>query len=372
MAFSLNFEIEPLNRIKFPNLTFQAGNSVFELSSSNSDYNFFVDYKPIIDTEFDKKKFKLVLLSNCYLDAENDVFQVYETSLKKRIGWIFPIQILESNDNDYADNQFLNKYKFSAVKELLSRPATKTSIEEKSTYNISDLFHENIIILIVSLETLPEDYEFDLARYLPSLSNNGYYLWNKNNHEFYEEQNKIVVKTRGKKRIKIYPSTINLYDDDFLFDLYVNHLKSINHFLLKFHFLYQVIEYFIEKSFENEFNQVLKEYEESRMSKNDLKEKINHISRERTNIKSIVNNSTIRKKISVDFTRDCKLLLESFNNNPPNNIGDLIYDTRNLVVHRYREIIKNEQNLNLLKLITHELERVINNILTSYSSKQLV
>ena len=56
-------------------------------------------------------------------------------------------------------------------------------------------------------------------------------------------ENLLLAQKRGQKRITIQKSNLDISQNQFLSDLYNKHLKSINHFLLKFYFLYQVIEY---------------------------------------------------------------------------------------------------------------------------------
>lgn len=372
MAISLINDTVEGKRVEFPTVEFDTKESLFVLKSSDELYQFSVEYKPKIDQSFDSKEFDIFFFSNQYLNAENDVFEIYEKELDKRIGWVFPIQVLESNENDFCDNSYFNKYKYSTFKKLLFENPTKKNIYyEESIFHLTDFYHDNIIVFVLSKETIGDNV-FSIFSYLPSFSNFGYYVWNEEHHQFFAEQQSIALKKRGQKRITIQRSSLDISRNQFLVDLYNKHLKSINHFLLKFYFLYQVIEYLMEENFDGDFGFLVDEYRNGKLSKNDLKERINSITKERKSISSLFEKVKIEDELRIDFIRDCKLLLDNFYSSPPNEIGSLLYDTRNLVVHRYREIMKEDKNIRILELITHQLELIINDLIISYNPQHSV
>lgn len=371
MAISLTTELSKETIIEFPLVEFDEKHSSFILKSRDQKNIFSIDYIPHIEKEFEEKEFKIFFFSNQYLNAENDVFEVHEKELEKRIGWIFPIQVLESNENDFSDNEFLNKYKYPVFNKLLKGSNTKTpSFSGGNNYRLTDFYDDDIIVFVISTETIPEEYGIDVLNYLPCFANHGYYPWNKDHHQYFPQRRILALKNRGLKKIKIQKSKFDISQNQFLEDLYRIHLKSINHFLLKFYFLYQVIEYLMEENFDTDFTSLVEEYKNSRLSKNDLKEKINSITRERGSISSLFEKAKVPDAILIDFKRDAKALLENYYSKPPENLGDLIYDTRNLVVHRYREIMKKKENIDLFDLVTHELEIIINELIISYSPQE--
>lgn len=373
MAITLNSELTNNSVITFPNIEFDAGHSTFILKTQDEKSEILVEYAPNIDREFEEKLFDIHFFSNQYLNAENDVFEVCEKEIGKRIGWIFPIQVLDSNENDFADNKFLNKYKFPVFTQLLKLGnLIKPEFNGNNNYRITDFFNEDIIVFVVSVETLPEGVQLNILNYLPCFANFGYYPWNNDHHQHFDQQQSLALKKRGDKKINIRKSSLDISQNQFLTDLYNIHLKSINHFLLKFYFLYQVIEFLMEENFNTDFYTLVDEYNKNHLSKNDLKEKINSITRERGSISSLFEKATIPPSIETDFKRDCKALLENYYSKTPESLCDLIYDTRNLVVHRYREIIKKDENVDLLDLITHELEVIINELIISYSPQKWV
>jgi hypothetical protein len=73
-------------------------------------------------------------------------------------------------------------------------------------------------------------------------------------------------------------------------------------------------------------------------------------------------SGTIEYNVKVDIERTLKDFLRNFNLNEKSHIGDLIYDTRNIITHNYREI--KEDNIKLLKEITYYFEIIVNCIIT--------
>jgi hypothetical protein len=370
MAVFLRKELSPDSRITFDSIEFIEEESVFVLEARDDSFKINVEYIPKVEREFENKNFTTFLLSNAYLNAENDVFEIFEKELNTRIGWLFPIQVLESNENDFSDNEYLNKYKFPATIQLLSiTEQTKLpTLNTDRIYSITDFYHDNICIFVLCNDALPNEFEFKIQDYLPSLSNYGYYKWNSDLPHLFEEKEPLVLSYRGKKKLKFQRSNSKISDNEFLVSLYEDHLISIDHFLIKFIFLYQVVEYLMDENFNLEFTRLIKEYENEEITKNDLKEQINEIAKERGNIGLMLQKTQIDNELENNFKRDATDFLSSFKKNIKPDLGNLIYDVRNLVTHNYREIIKSENNIRLLDLITQQFEFIINDMLITYQN----
>ena len=91
----------------------------FKVSDKESLNSILVEYQPILDDEYSYANFELVLFENNYLNAENDVFQIFDKLAKTRLGWIFPLSNLEGSESDFYNNEHLNKYKYVAFQLLL-------------------------------------------------------------------------------------------------------------------------------------------------------------------------------------------------------------------------------------------------------------
>lgn len=92
--------------------------NIFEIKDAED--NLICEYYPELklDAEYNPQEFECHLLKNDREDySENSIFQVYAS--KKRIGWIFPIQALMSEQHDYVENRFFLKYAYVACYWLL-------------------------------------------------------------------------------------------------------------------------------------------------------------------------------------------------------------------------------------------------------------
>lgn len=355
--------------LDFDTLNFIEEEKIFKLSSASKHEIINVAFPfQDVDRSFEDKDMQVFFFHNNYLQAENDVFQVFINDC--RIGWIFPIQSILSEENNFADNPYFNKYKYATYKEILKNNYSHKRIIpfNENVYNLSDFFSEDIIILCISTETLREN--FSVENFLPSFCNYGYYLHNDNPFIYCENNNKksLISEYKGKDKIKIISSKINIEEHYFIKNLYTSHLKRIDDTTLKFFLLYQVIEYLIEKEFNIKFDKALEDYTNSKMDKNNFREKINDYSKERNLIRSFTNDFPLPDKLKTDLSRDLKLLLnELIINYEKEDIGDLIYDLRNILIHRYRDIdILEPDKFNLFDLVTHQIELAINHYLINY------
>lgn len=342
----------------------------FKLSDKENETSLLFEYLPSLIKDYSINDFEVTLFENQYLNAENDVFQVYEKLRKYRLGWMFPLSILESNENNFADNIHLNRYKFVAFQILLL--AKGDSIDVKpSGFNLqlTDIYGVNTFVLILSNSNTSQIEDFSVKDYIPSLSKFGYYF--RNGHPYsavLKPKSDFCLKYRGKERIDVFKSENKIFDDRYFTDLFDKHLKNLDHHLVRFHLLYQVIEYMLTERFDAVFVELINNYNNSDLSKNDLIESINDLRRERGNVRAIIEcvKKTPTDFDTIDLERDCTILLESHDKKVKNTLGDLIYDTRNLIVHNYRSIEQDE--IESIENITHQLELLVINLIEHYST----
>lgn len=349
-------------------------NTFFKVSDKENLNSILVEYQPILDEEYSNTNFELILFKNNYLNAENDVFQIFDKLAKIRLGWIFPLSNLEGSENDFYNNEHLNKYKFVAFQLLLlANEESITLQDDLEQFNISDIYKDNPIIVILSKENTSEIPDFSIKNYIPSLSKYGYYKQNEfENLLKFSQKNTYCLKYRGKVKLDLYKSQRDIESDRFFNELFSKHLKSLGHHLIRFHLLYQIIEYIITERFDVVFDNLIHKFNDDKIVKNDFIEKINQLGKERSNIKKVVE---CLKKNKTDFNipnleRDCKDLLVAHNKEIKNSLGDLIYDVRNLIVHNYRDI--EDVEIEIIENITHELELLTINIIEKYCPQQCV
>jgi len=360
-------------------LSFISDDSVkyFRLCSTDEKQEIIFEYIPKVYTDYLENDYELFIFENNYLDAENDVFQVYDVEKDIRLGWLFPITILESNDNNFADNEHLNRYKYVAFRKLILSDSIDYKVGiDINKLSISDIYSNNAIILILSKKQLKNIDDFKIENYLPTLASFGYYLRNEHKLTASFKINKdFALKRRGNVRLNLKKSKRDLTKLFFFKHLYLKYLKTIDHHLIRFHILYQVIEHFIGESFEYNFETLIENYQKGILQKNDFFEKIYELKKERENIRFIFEclnkfSSSELESIKIDLKRDCITLLETYSPDSKDHLGDLIYDVRNLVVHNYRNI--KEEEIVLLENITFELELVINVLIENYSPQQCI
>lgn len=76
--------------------------------------------------------------------SENSIFKLYADGI--RIGWIFPIQSLESQEHDYVQDEFYLKYAYIVVYKLLQM--AELGDREYSDFSILELYSDDIQILV--------------------------------------------------------------------------------------------------------------------------------------------------------------------------------------------------------------------------------
>ncbi|MEW6526411.1 MAG: hypothetical protein AB1444_07095 [Spirochaetota bacterium] len=354
------------DNILLSNCTFDKEEKIFSLSNDENDYYINISYIPKLVTEEEEYKpedYSVFLFENNHLNAENDAFQLYDKDKDERIGWIFPISILESNENDFDRNIHLNMYKLVVYKILLSNSFEyRVNINEiNKSLSLSHIYGDDTIICILSKDKISEG-EFNIHSYYPCLAIYGYFEKN-NNKLVVKYPNNLIVETyRNKTKLYIKKTNNNILKLDFVKKLYCNYLKTLDHHLIRFHLLYQIIEYLITENFSSEFDQLLTKYNNNEITKNNFLEKINEIRSERKNIRKIIDKIKLQtdfeKQVNTDLKRTIKDFLRNFNIEENEHLGDLIYDMRNIIIHNYREI--KDENLDLINEISYLFEILIN------------
>lgn len=94
-----------------------------------------------LDPKYDPSQYRYLFLHNERDEySENSIFQVYVG--QQRIGWIFPIQALLSNQHDYVNNPFFLRYAYVAFCLLLNDIKSKNEKEISSEIFLKDFYQE--------------------------------------------------------------------------------------------------------------------------------------------------------------------------------------------------------------------------------------
>jgi len=331
--------------------------SYFKLLAENGD-EMRVAYIPHLDSSWGKDDFDLFLFDNPYLNAENDVFEIYESSLHESIGWIFPITILVSNDNDFSEVRRLNRYKFAAQSILLNLNKTAAiNYYLDSNALITDIYNDSSIICILNKQTTSKINDFNINDYILSFYKYGYSFLQENSvrKKVLEKEDFIREMRQSRKRISIKKSLFDISLNSYIESLFKQYLLKTDDFLVRFIFLYQIIEQLMEDEFNILFQQYLTDFTNQNITKNDFKDYINTASKERELIKFVFNKTIIEANLKDDFESKFNFLYTELNFKIRNSLPDKIYDFRNLVTHSYRNVMDKIELINVLIQIFEEI-----------------
>lgn len=353
--------------VLFSNIEFveEEQNKYYKISSSDNENYINIQYVPIKISNWDKNLFDIYLFENDYLSAENDVFEIYEKTIDERLGWIFPITILESNENDYVNHKNLNDYKHIAYQKLLEYNYSIDSLEKAGDFIKLSEIYGNVIICLLHKNTTSKIANFNINNFLLSFYKNGYLYFNGSfKSKSIYDRTSFVTEKRRNKRIYIENSNFDIFKNGFTKSLFIEHLLQSDNYLVRFIFLYQIIEYFIDIHSEKLFYDHIENYLFNSATKNDFRENINQSSTERQVINDIFNNSKISDDLKTEFNTEVDFFFNDIGKvYRKNSFGDKIYNLRNLITHNIREYTDKHDTLNKINEIFERIiiELLINN-----------
>lgn len=354
----------------------------FELSDVQNNIKIFIDYVLTLDSEYKPEDYSLFILKSWVLDKENDIFQVFDKEFYKepnrvRLGWIFPIQALLSNEHQYADNKHFLKYAYVAFLKLLKNQEEYTTFNPlfskiTNNYKLTDFYGEDIIILILCNSPLQKIDNFQVDNYITSLYSYGYYFC-----QPIENLKEIDTRSDSEnptgKNLILQKNSSCLQKEDYVYRLFKDLLKNEEHHLVRFYLLYQVIELIIQIVFERKILEEIKNFNNN-PDKNirKLKEKIDNISTEKKRVSILINDDV--KINNPNLLISCNELIKLFNDDDSNekddiskkqDLGGALYDVRCLIVHQFRKLpdkILEEK----LPEINKEFENIVIKIILDY------
>lgn len=335
--------------------------SLFEISNSQDpdDNSFLIDYVLPIEDGYNLTNYELYTYFSQDV-SENDIFQVYEKHIDKRIGWIFPITSLVSREHSKSSDIHFLKYAFIAFQLLLLDSNNRKILEIGKQYYLTShyeersIYPENTIVLVLCKDCLKEINNFEINHYLPSLFFNGYYYKNAINVK------KVVDdKKNTRERVNITKISEELNDEQYIYDLF-QELIFETHPFVKFHLLYQIVEMLIEKILHNEIKIISAKLKERKIYARDFKDKIAKFEPENKRINKLFveYSRNIDKEIINNLKGRCNDFLKSVNRNDEicDNIDKIIYSVRNFLVHDYRNIPK--ESVKLLIELNYSFEKL--------------
>lgn len=367
LSLTLDGKIVELN-----NISFEDDISAFKLM--NSSVEIFIDYIPSIHTDFIKDEYSVYIFKNDILNSENDIFQVFLNNPDKRIGWIFPIQALLSNQHQHARSvPFLN-YSFVAFYQLLLNKnfdyVARPELRANASMKLTDFYPENSIVFVLSHATIKDDIKsFNIENLiLPLFQFNYYVLSDKNlkavsqkkfKHDYYSA-------IKGKSKLYIDYCSDNLVADFYIINLFKTVLPVETHHLVRFHNVYQVIEILIEEIFDLDFDNAINQFNKGEITRMDFKVRLGKILDETKRINDVINYSKIGDNQSEDLKNACNDILSKVQIQLKNSLTDAIYKVRSLIVHDYRKFRDNNDLVELLEIVIFYYEIFVADLLMLY------
>lgn len=326
-------------------------------------------YTPLnLDLEFEKKDFEIHFLSKKGV-RESEVYQVFERSLDKRLGWAIPVTSLSSDLHDYSNNIHFLRYAYVATKYALNEldgSVYSNSVEAVSdSFKLSDVFHEDTVFLVLSKDTFEEDFEFDINKVAPSLIKYGYVVQGKRDPSAVIHEIDIDPGTR-----KIYLERVS--DSIIQYDLISDLMNSLFSYegnpIFRFFYLYQIFEILIDCVYREEQASVVSELisvqGDSGKSKEVL-ERFNSIVSEKNRYNLLFKDYMTSEVDLVDLRNSCNRLLKAIDRTEANQFSGYFYTIRNFIFHQYRDFPMEESYL--LDSVIHDLLQVLPKILCNFA-----
>lgn len=319
-----------------------------------------LEYSPVLrlDHEHDPQNFFYILLSNDNPSCtENSIYQVYVDH--KRIGWIFPIQSLLSDEHDYSENAYFLKYAYVALHLLLEDIEDIDSRETPSRFLLSDYYDARKNILVVDKENIADFESFSIDDYVVSLYSYGYAYAGRGNA--FAELPDPVSRTRlnlkaVSKQLTMIP-TINY--------LFKEQLPAAEDERIRFYLCYQVIELLISVVFEDQFQLLLEKLKADPEAIFDQRDKLSDIVREKHRIRLLFNDYvSCATDHHSDLDTACKKLLELNGRETSISYFENLYSVRCLLVHKLYSL--KPDSYQILQDINRSFLDVVMDILFSF------
>lgn len=321
-----------------------------------------VSYKPELEViaEYDPKDFMVKILYN-QKTVENSIYQVC-CDKSKRVGWLFPLQALCSNQHDYHDNEFFLRQAYIAYYIILEKIVDEIEFEKDDEVILTDYLNENCQILLLEKSLLErENIIFTYEKYAPSFL---YYGYTTQNFKF--EFGRIADL---EKKIRLNKVSAELEQDIYISTLFCDLIPSNLDELSRFHVLYQTIEVMITIIFRYRFKELLQELESSAKDIyiNETAQQLKNLIGENDRIKKLFNEwCKIETDIASDLKNECKAFLdENEYSVEKDDLFSCLYGTRNLIVHSMYKLKREE--LEKLKEINERFLYAVVNMVNSFN-----
>lgn len=312
-----------------------------------------------MNAEFKPSDFRYYLLKNDREDySENSIYQVYV--FQKRIGWIFPIQALLSNQHTYCENPFFLKYAYVASCQLLNDIRSENT-NFLSEIELTDFYDESLTLMVLDNNNIKEIKDFDIKDYTVSLYQKGYSYSGSGN---LDSEIEVVD-----KRLKLKPVSEELRKIQYIHTLFAKEIPKEQEAFAKFHIYYQIIEILITIVFEDKFKEFIEKLKENIGSLFDKRDELGDMITEKHRVIWLFSNYVSLSGATVAILNgQCKKLLELNKRKTSNTIAENLYSVRCLLVHSM--YILNDESNELLTELNKAFLDIVMEMLLTFNSKR--
>lgn len=341
----------------YSSVIFDQETNKFILGGEHSN---FLEYNPVLklDSEYQIQNYSYQLLANesptC---TENSIYQVYVE--KQRIGWIFPLQALLSEEHDQSRNPYFLKYAYVASCLLLQDIAETDKRNVPGEIFLQDYYDPKQNILIIDAENTAKLDSFELDDYVVGLFQYGYAFQGKGN-VFAEH---FPIETRTKIALRALSSELSTIPNiNFLFK---EQLPVAENEVIRFYLCYQIIELLIAVVFEDQFQGILAKIAEDSEALFDQRDNLSKIAGEKHRIKVLFSSyASCETNHQTDLDLACKKLLALNGKVVSDQYYENLYSVRCLLVHRLYTL--SNDSYGILQDINKPFLNVIMDILFSF------
>jgi len=330
----------------------------------------YIEYPLKVDKSFDPAEYKIVLLGNSKL-VENDIYQVYDKISERRIGWCFPIQALNSAEHSYADNEHFLRYAYVAALKLLGDLPENVftitpNIEDTSSITFPHFFPECVAVLVVSLKSLESADDFKIFDWLPSLFVHGYVPLSMRDPSF------LLWSGRKPQKVRMNIRPMSMFFRNLLFirTLFSDLLAFESNPLLRFFYLYQIVELLLEQVFKKEqgilVNNLISSCNDTEKTK-DILDKISQYSSEKRRLNLLMRSYIRCTPNQAELQTACKTFLSANDKEHAEDVSASLYKVRNILFHQYRDVSDEE----LIDDIVSELVPFLEHLLYEFNGEPI-
>lgn len=298
---------------------------------------------------------------------ENDIFVVHDQANKKRLGWIFPVNALSSNNHDYYDNPHFLKYAYVGAKKAIDECGdhvyTRKADANDGVLEFSDIFDDATVLLVLYKEHVPAGLENNYELLTPSLFKHGYVSLKSGNPNDIE----LLIEAPEERKLNIQFVSQDVDNYKIIGEILDRSIAYEKRAIFKFFFMYQIFELLIDNIYKIEQRAVTKELIEAQGDSGKTKEVISKIQEflsEKKRINLLFGEYSSVKGQLVELKHYCNDLLTILGKEEGGEAQDCFYKIRNFIFHQYRDFPREGEDC--LSNIVAEVINILPELLSTF------